>query len=140
MIFMLRYAVTYITTLLAFGVLDGAWITLFVAPLYKRTLGPVMLEQFRTAPAIIFYLLEILGIMVFVVPAVPGAQSVAQNFLFGALFGLFTYSTLDLTSFAILRPWTLYLTVTDIAWGCFVTGAASAAGIAAANAVLRKLL
>ncbi len=137
---MLRYAVTYITTLLAFGVLDGAWITFFVAPLYKKTLGGVMLEQFRAAPAIIFYLLQILGIMIFVVPAVPGTQSVAQNFLFGALFGLFTYAALDLTSFAILRPWTLYLTVTDMAWGCFVTGVASAAGIAAANAVLRKFL
>jgi uncharacterized membrane protein len=135
---MLRYAITYVTTLLAFGLIDIGWITLFVGPAYKQTLGDVLLEKFRGPPAILFYLLQIFGIMIFVVPTAQGGQTVAQNFLFGALFGLFTYACFDLTNYALLRPWTLYLTVTDMAWGCFVTGAAAAIGIAAAEALLRK--
>jgi uncharacterized membrane protein len=136
---MARYALTYITTLLAFGLIDSVWLTLFAGPLYKQTLGPMLLENFRAPPAILFYLLQIGGMMVFVVPATAGGQTIAQNFLFGALFGLFTYATLDLTCYAIIRPWTLYLTVTDIAWGVFLTGAASVIGIWAGDWLLRRL-
>jgi uncharacterized membrane protein len=136
---MLRYAVTYVTTLLAFALIDAVWLTLVAGPLYKQTLGPILLDNFRAAPAIVFYLLQIAGIMVFVVPRVPGGQTVLMNFVFGALFGLFTYACFDLTNFAVLRSWTLYLTVTDIVWGCVLTGAASAIGIFAADLILRKL-
>ncbi len=135
---MLRYIVTYVTTLLAFGIIDIGWITLFVAPAYKQTLGDILLDKFRGQPAILFYLLQIAGIMVFVVPSTPGAQTIWQNFMFGALFGLFTYACFDLTNYALLRPWTFYLTATDMAWGCFVTGAASAIGIAGAQTLLRR--
>jgi uncharacterized membrane protein len=58
--------------------------------------------------------------------------------VFGALFGLFTYGTFDLTNYAILKPWTLYLTWTDLAWGTFLTGAASAVGVWGAEAILRR--
>jgi uncharacterized membrane protein len=135
---MLRYLVTYIATLLAFAALDSAWIGLFAAPLYRQTLGPMMLDSVRIPPSILFYILQIAGIMVFVVPAASARQTAAQNFLYGALFGLFTYATFDLTNYAIVRPWSLYLTVTDIAWGCFVTGAAACIGIALGTAAARR--
>jgi uncharacterized membrane protein len=134
----LRYIFTYVATLIAFAGLDSVWIGLFAAPLYRQTLGPMMLESVRVPPAILFYLLLIAGIMVFVVPTAPGGQTVAQNFLYGALFGLFTYATFDLTNYAIIRTWSLYLTATDIAWGCFVTGAASSIGIAVGTALARR--
>jgi uncharacterized membrane protein len=136
---MLRYAVTYVTTLVAFALIDAVWLTLVAGPLYKQTLGPILLDNFRAAPAIIFYLLQIAGIMVFVVPRTTAGQTMLMNFVFGALFGLFTYACFDLTNFAVLRSWTTYLTVTDIAWGCVLTGAASAIGIFAADLILRKL-
>jgi len=133
-----RYALTYITTLLAFGLIDAVWLTLVAGPLYKQALGPILLEKFRAAPAILFYLGQIAGMMVFVVPATAGGQTVAQNFLFGALFGFFTYATLDLTCYAIIGPWTLFLTVTDIAWGVVLSGAASVIGIWAGEWLLRR--
>jgi uncharacterized membrane protein len=136
---MLRYGVTFITTLLAFGAIDSFWITLVAAPLYKRTLGDMILANFRPAPAILFYLLMIAGIMVFVVPRTPGSQTIATTFLFGALFGLFTYATFDLTNYAVLKPWTLFLTWTDLAWGTFLTGSAAAVGVWGAEAILRRL-
>jgi uncharacterized membrane protein len=134
----LRYIVTYVTTLLAFAAIDSVWLTLVAGPLYKQTLGDVLLTQFRAGPAIAFYLLMIVGIMVFVVPRTPGAQGLPMTFVFGALFGLFTYATFDLTNYAIIRPWTFYLAWTDIAWGTFLTGAASTVGVWAAGAILRR--
>lgn len=135
---MLRYGVTFFTTLVAFAAIDSVWLTLFAAPLYKRSLGDFLLTNFRPVPAIAFYLLMIVGIMVFVVPRTPGAQSIAMTFVFGALFGLFTYGTFDLTNYALIKPWTLYLTWTDLAWGTFLTGTASALGVWGADAILRR--
>jgi uncharacterized membrane protein len=96
----------------------------------------VLLDQFRLAPAIVFYLLQIVGMMVFVVPRVPAAGDLGRVALFGALYGFFTYTTFDLTNYAVLRPWTLYLAVTDIAWGCVVSAAASVIGVWVARAVV----
>jgi uncharacterized membrane protein len=136
---MLYYAVTFVAVLIAFAAIDSVWIGTVAAPLYKSTLGPAMLEKFRPAPAIVFYLLQIVGMMVFVVPPHAGAQSLGRTALFGALYGLFTYSTFDLTNYAILRNWTLMLTLTDIAWGCVLSAGAATAGVAGGGWVLRAL-
>jgi uncharacterized membrane protein len=133
------YALNFISVLIAFALIDSIWISFVAAPMYKNALGPVMLEKFRVAPAIVFYLLQIAGMMVFVVPAALGSQSLGKTALLGALYGLFTYSTFDLTNFAILRNWTLGLTVADIAWGCVLSAGASSAGVAAATFILRVM-
>ena len=135
---MLRYIVTYFTTFFAFAAIDSIWLTLVAGKLYKQTLGDTLLDNFRVAPAILFYVLMIAGIMVFVVPRTPGAQSLLMTWVFGALFGLFTYATFDLTNYAIIKPWTFHLAWTDIAWGTFLTGTASTIGLWGAQAILRK--
>ena len=62
----------YAGTLLAFLVLDGLWLGVLMAPTYRALLGPLMLDQPLLAPAAVFYLLYVLGCVVFVVlPAAP---------------------------------------------------------------------
>ncbi len=39
----------------------------------------------------------------------------------GALYGLATYATYDLTNLATLRDWPLKVTLVDIAWGMFLS-------------------
>jgi uncharacterized membrane protein len=136
---MLRYVVTYVATLVIFGAIDAVWLGLIAANMYRQTLGDILLDKFRAGPAIAFYLLNILGLMVFAVPAASGPGRWQQALLFGALYGVFTYATYDLTNYATLKVWTLRLTLTDIAWGCFVSGVATALGVVAADAVLRAL-
>jgi uncharacterized membrane protein len=136
---MKRYVLIYIATLIAFGAIDGTWLSLVAAPIYKRALGAVMLEQPRLAPAIVFYLLQIAGMMVFVVPRAGSTDGLGRVALFGALYGLFTYTTFDLTNYALLRPWTLFLTVTDIAWGGVLSCAAATLGVLGGTAALRAL-
>jgi len=132
---MLRYAVTYVTTLVIFGAIDAVWLGVIAASMYRQTLGDILLEKFRAGPAIAFYLLNIAGLMVFAVPATPGRWQ--QALLFGALFGVFTYATYDLTNYATLRVWTLRLTLTDIVWGAFVSGISTALGVVSAEWILR---
>ena len=50
------------------------------------------------------------------------------------LLGALCYATFDLTSQAVMKVWATHVSVLDILWGAFVTGAASAA---ATWAVLR---
>ena len=135
---MVRYGVTYLATLFIFAAIDAVWLGLISASMYRQTLGDILLEKFRVGPAIAFYLLNILGLMVFAVPAGPVAKSWQHALLFGALYGVFTYATYDLTNYATLRAWTLRLTLTDIVWGAFVSGTATALGVIAANAIVKR--
>jgi uncharacterized membrane protein len=47
--------------------------------------------------------------------------------IFGALFGLITYATYDLTNLATMKDWPLSVTVVDLIWGTVL--AASISGI-----------
>jgi uncharacterized membrane protein len=67
--------------------------------------------------AIVFYLLFVAGLLVFVV--VPGLQSGSTRkvLVLGALFGLITYATYDLTNLATVKDWPLSVTAVDLLWG-----------------------
>jgi len=136
---MVRYAVTYVATLFIFGAIDAVWLGIIAASMYRHTLGDILLEKFRPGPAIAFYLLNIAGLMVFAVPSSTAPGRWQQALLFGALYGVFTYATYDLTNYATLKVWTLRLTVTDIIWGAAVSGVATALGVIASDALLRVL-
>ncbi|MCQ4062165.1 DUF2177 family protein, partial [Klebsiella pneumoniae] len=88
--------------------------------------------------AIAFYLLYILGIMIFAVgPALKTGQW-QTALLWGALLGFFCYMTYDLTNQATLRVWSLKVTILDMIWGTFLTGSAAAVGAAVTNAIFPK--
>ena len=101
--------------------------------LYKPTLGDILLPGVNLPPAIAFYLIFPIGILVFGV--LPGlkAGSVVHAVVYAALFGALSYATYDLTNYATLRNWTLTITLLDVAWGAFASGAAAAAAYYAAR-------
>ncbi len=91
----------------------------------------------RAVPAVLFYLLYAAGIMVFVLPAGHGAWQMTA--LYGALFGLFTYATYDLTNYGTLKSWTATLAASDIVWGMVMTAVVSTLGMFAGRAAVRWL-
>lgn len=121
------YALLYVCILLPFCLMDGVWLTVMGNLLYKPTLGNILLESPYIPPAIAFYLIFPIGILVFgVLPALK-AGSVSPALIYGALFGAIAYATYDLTNYATLRNWTLTITLLDIAWGAFASGLAATA-------------
>ena len=64
--------------------------------------------------------------MIFAISPALKTGSIGTALLFGALFGLFTYGTYDLTNQATLRNWSIVLTLADMGWGA-VLGAITAA-------------
>jgi uncharacterized membrane protein len=81
--------------------------------------------------AIIFYLLFVLGLLIFVV--LPGVKenALGATLLRAALFGLITYATYDLTNLATLKDWPVFITVVDMVWGTALSVAVSYIGFMA---------
>jgi uncharacterized membrane protein len=109
---------TYLFTLFPFLILDAVWLG-FVAPsFYKTQIGHLMATDPNLLAAVIFYLLYVVGLVVFV----TGREStLKQKALRGAFFGLVCYATYDLTNLATLRDWPLLVTVVDLLWGTFAS-------------------
>jgi uncharacterized membrane protein len=96
-----------------------------------------MLGAIRLAPAILFYVLYVAGILVFA--NAPAAATWQSSLLYGALFGFFCYATFELTSLSLLKHWTWPVVAVDVSWGTFVTALSSTAGFLIANQIAPKL-
>ena len=73
----------------------------------------------------IFYLLFIVGLVIFVITPAVEKNSCMYALLFGALFGFITYATYDLTNLATLKDWPLLVTLVDLAWGAILAASVS---------------
>lgn len=127
-----RYLVAYVAALAVLAVLDALWLGAVAKDFYRGQIGHLMAEQVRFGVAACFYLLYIVGVVVFAVAPALAAESVPRALMLGALFGFFAYMTYDLTNLATLRGWSWQVTLADIAWGSFVSAVAAGAGCAAA--------
>ena len=111
------YVKLYLVTLAAFFAIDMLWLGLVARNMYSKYLGFLLSPKPNWTAAIIFYLLFILGILVFAV--LPGIEkgSLTNTLLLAALFGLVTYATYDLTNLATVKDWPLVITIIDMIWG-----------------------
>lgn len=127
-------ALAYVAVLVAFLAIDAVWLATMSSVLYRPTLGDILLDVPRWGPAIVFYLVYPIGIVVFAVSPAVKLGSVQQAALLGALFGALAYATYDLTNYATLKNWSLTITIADIAWGAVLSGVAASGGYWAATA------
>ena len=127
---MKRHAVLYLATLIVMVPIDFLFLGTVAKSFFTSQVGD-MLGTVRLAPAILFYLLYAVGIVIFV----SGSDGATWQsaLLYGALFGFFCYATFELTSMSLLKHWTWPVVVVDIAWGAFVTAVSSALGLLIAN-------
>ena len=104
------------------------WLGLVARTFYRKYLGFLMAPSPNWLAAIIFYLLFVVGIVVFAV--LPGLEtrSLKTTLLRAALFGLIAYATYDLTNLATVEDWPLIVTIVDLIWGTVVSVAVSYAG------------
>jgi uncharacterized membrane protein len=114
---MTYYLKLYGVTLGAFLALDLLWLGVLARPFYQKQLGFLLAPETNRLAALIFYLLFVVGLLVFVV--VPGlaAASLRVTLLRAALFGLVTYAAYDLTNHATVQNWPVAVTVVDMLWG-----------------------
>ncbi len=129
----MTYIVAYIASLIVFGALDAIWLTTMTSRIYRPVLGDILLSDLRIAPALAFYLLYPVGLVVFAAMPALRAGSAGTALAHGALFGLIAYATYDLTNYATLRSWTLQITLIDLAYGTVVAALTALAAYQAAR-------
>jgi len=114
----------YLIALPVFVLIDAIW--LWAAKgLYSSQIGFLMKTNINWAAAVVFYLLFIVGLVVFVISPALEKDSWLQALLFGALFGLVAYATYDLTNLATVKNWPILITAVDLAWGATVAALVS---------------
>lgn len=114
--------ILYLTTAVAFLVIDAIMLNLVMKPLFAKHLGDAMRDAPMLAPAGLFYLMYVAG-LVFVVsaPALQNADPMRAA-LYGAVIGAMAYGTYEFTSISIMKDWSWSMVVTDTIWGTVLTG------------------
>jgi uncharacterized membrane protein len=125
-----RYAVLYLATLIVIVPIDFLFLGIVAKGFFTAEVGD-MLGEVRLLPAILFYLLYVVGILIFVSGQASATWQSALSY--GALFGFFCYATFELTSMSLLNHWTWPVVAVDISWGSLVTAVSAAAGLAVAD-------
>jgi uncharacterized membrane protein len=124
---MLKNFLLYVLTIPVFFAFDMLWLGVIAKDFYRRNFGHLMRPDTKWAAAIIFYLIFIVGLLMFaVLPALEKGTMLRAIFL-GASFGFFCYATFDLTGYAVIRDFPLSIVLADILWGIVLSGAVAGA-------------
>lgn len=111
---MLIHLRNFLITFIVFFAIDLVWLGLIAKKLYAKHLGYIMADKVNWGAALLFYVLFIVGILYF---AITPATTLGKVAISGALFGLISYATYDLTNLATIKSWPVVITVIDLIWG-----------------------
>lgn len=126
----------YLITLPIFFIIDMIWLVLIAKNFYTQQIGLLMKNEINWPAALIFYLLFIVGLVVFVVMPALKAESWQMALFYGALFGLISYATYDLTNLSTLKDWPILITVVDLIWGSVLAASVSTISYLLANKII----
>ena len=120
-----HFFISYVVSGLVFAVVDGIWLSFVANSFYRSQIGSLLLDKPNLPAAVAFYAIFLVGLVVFVITPSLEAGSIKMAAVLGALFGLVTYATYDLTNLATLKNYTLTMTVVDIIWGIVLSASVS---------------
>ncbi len=115
----------YFIALPVFLFIDMIWLGLVAKNFYRAQIGVLMKPDVNWLAAIIFYLIFIVGLVVFVISPALEKGSWISALSLGALFGLVCYATYDLTNLAVAKDWPLLVTIVDLIWGAALSALVS---------------
>jgi uncharacterized membrane protein len=121
------YIKLYLVALPIFFALDMTWLGLIATSFYRSQIGSLMKTDINWTAAIVFYLLFLVGLVVFAISPAVEKGSWESALVLGAFFGFITYATYDLTNLATLKDWPLVVSLADMAWGTVLAAAVSTA-------------
>jgi uncharacterized membrane protein len=122
------YLKLYFATFLVFLGIDFVWLTRVAPAFYQKYIGHLLAEKPNLTAAAIFYIVNIIGIIIFAIVPALNKNSLTTAATLGALYGFMTYATYDLTNLATLRDWPVRVSIVDIIWGTILTAAVASAG------------
>ena len=125
----MQIVILYAVTAVIFLAADAVALSKLLKPLFERHMGDMLREPIALAPAGIFYLAYVAGLLFLVsVPALR-AGSPMQALIGGAVLGAVAYGTYEFTNISTLKGWSWEMVATDVTWGTVLTGVSAAAGV-----------
>jgi uncharacterized membrane protein len=121
----MQFIKIYLITLPVFFAIDMIWLGFIAKDFYRENIGQLLTPNINWTAAIVFYLMFIAGLVVFVISPAIEKSSWHYALIYGALFGLITYATYDLTNLATLKDWSLKVTIVDLIWGMVLSASVS---------------
>lgn len=103
------------------GLLDFVWLGFIAKKLYYAEMGKLLLDKPNMVPALLFYAIYVVGVIVFVLNPALDKQSWQYAAGIGALFGLVAYATYDLTNLATMKDFPVKIVIIDLIWGAALT-------------------
>ena len=131
----MQIASLYLSTAAIFLVLDALMLRFHMAPLFQRHIGPMMLDNIRVAPAVLFYLAYVAGLLYLV--SVPALKAGAPVLVPAAILGFMAYGTYEFTSYAIMKDWSPRMVMTDVIWGTCLTAISAWGGVALTRLIFK---
>ena len=115
----------YFVTLPIFFAVDMIWLGWIARNFYRTHLGFLLRDSFDWKAALLFYAVFIFGLVYFVITPAFENRSWLEALGKGALFGLITYATYDLTNQATVKNWPTIVTIADLIWGTCLASSVS---------------
>lgn len=117
------------------GILDYLWLGFIAKKLYYQQIGHLLLDKPNMGAALAFYVVYIVGVIIFVINPALQKDSLLYALGFGALFGLVAFATYDLTNLATMKNFSVKIVVIDLLWGMFITASMAGAAYLAVKAL-----
>lgn len=122
--------VLYLATFVLFLGLDFIGLSTLIKPVFEKSIGPLLLDQFRLLPAFLFYAFYVAVLLWFVSwPAITQDKSLIWVLGNAALIGALGYGTYEFTSLAVMKDWTAQMVATDVTWGICLTAVSATGGV-----------
>lgn len=96
------FIVRFMVSAAVMAVIDAVWLSVIANKFYKSQIGTLLLDKPHIPAAVIFYVIYVIGIVVFVLTPALEKGSWRYALGYGALFGFVAYATYDLTNLATL--------------------------------------
>jgi uncharacterized membrane protein len=108
-------------TIILFIVIDFIWLKTSY-PMYNKLIKNIQGSsiKLRYIPAMISYILIILGYFLYVEPrmnTINKKDLLKYSFLYGGVFGIIVYGIYDFTNLATIKNWSLFVSIIDMLWG-----------------------
>lgn len=105
--------------------IDMFWHVFIARKLFQEEIGHLMGEKIKAYAGLIFYAINALAILFLVISPSLEKQDMIQALLHGGLLGFAMYATYNFTNLALLRDWSIKVTLLDLGWGTFAAGLTS---------------
>ena len=120
---------SFIFVSIIFLIIDVIWLSITVKSLYRPALGDLLNDKPVMWAAVLFYVIYVVSLTLIILRPALADESVFQAFWTGAVFGIVTYGTYNLTNMATIKDWSPTIVWIDMIWGGFLTSFVSSISI-----------